>query len=178
MEKNYYGIFNSWDAYDDEIRKETREMLAECNDMKPEDISDEQIMQCIWETFNDERANLNETIPYGYIYAFANVGFWNGTRTGIKELGGELSNIIDYFGNDEIEIFADKYNVRAIGSNHDGRTTILFRWVDSAQDKDYIADKLHKGELTEENFIRHTKSIRPFVAKVYGWKQFGRHASK
>lgn len=175
--KDYFGIFNSWDCYDEEIQKETREMLAECNDIPVEEVSDDWVYESISDWLENEKANLDKELD-GTIIAFANVGLWYGRRTGYKVVGSNLSDILQsFYGGDECEFYADKYNVYARAAHHDGTNFITFRIVDSEK-VDKLCDDIYNGKIdSREKLFRKTKSIRPFIAKIYGWKQFGRHAA-
>ena len=53
--------------------------------------------------------------------------------------------------------------------HHDGRHHILFRYVESIEKYEHLGERLANGNLNEEQFRKATKSIRKFVAKVYGW---------
>lgn len=177
MSKNYFGIFNSWDCHDEEIQQETREMLAECNDLTEDEVSDDMVTEAIMDCLYDEKANLDIEVN-GYIIAFANIGLWDGKHIGYKEIGTNVSEILDHFyGGEECEWFADKYNVRARSSHHDGTNSMVFRYVETEEKRDRICDDIYNGCITDEKqFFKRTKSIRPFVAKTYGWTQFGRQA--
>ena len=172
--KNYFGIYNSWDRYDEDLQNETREMLAECNDIPVEEVSDEWVMESIEGNLDDEKSNLDISTG-GYIIAFADLGFWNGRTTGYKMIGANVNNIFDSFlGGDECEWYADRYNVRARASHHDGSHYICFRYVDSYEQAEKVGKKIRSGAIkSEADFFRYTKSIRPFVAHTYGWQEFG-----
>lgn len=176
--KDYFGIFNSWDCIDDDIRKETREMLAECNNMETNEVPDEWVTESILDCLGDEKMNLDIETG-GYILAFANVGLWYGRRIGYKEIGTNVKDIFEsYFGGDDCEWYGDKYNIRAISYDHDGRTYMVFRYVSSREEMERVCEKIWDGRIKDEkSLFRATKSIRPFVARTYGWKEFGRQKS-
>lgn len=174
--KDYFGIFNSWDRFDDEFLCEMREGIAECNDIEPSEITDEWLYEHFWEYLGDEKANLNKETD-GCIIAFADLGFWNGRRIGYKKIGTNVADIFNIYANGdyEVEWYADRYNVRLNAAHHDGTHHIVFRYVKSADKADEIYEKIFDGRIsTEEEFFRATKSIRPFVAHIYGWKMYGR----
>lgn len=176
MNKNYYfGIFNSWDTIDEDIRKETREMLAECNDMAVDDVPDEWITDSIMRSLDDERMNLDIEID-GIIIAYADLGFWFGRRVGYKIVGSKIKNVLDWIDNCmDCEWYADHYNVRCTACNHDGRHNIVFRYVDNVEMAEKITNAIYNGRIeTEQDFFKASKSIRPFVARAYGWKEYGK----
>lgn len=159
-------IFNSNDVLDDDIRKEVREMLQESN----ENVTEDDVTGYIQDGIYDEKDNLDMNLGYGHIIAYAKVWLWDGKRIGIKLLEPNLREIIGYFGNDDIEIYADRYNIRAIGHHHDGKTEIVFRWIDDAKNVDVIYERLNSEKtLTEDYLFKKTKSILPQVKEIYGW---------
>lgn len=179
MKKDYFYIFNSWDTIDDEIREETRQMLAECNNRDEKDIPEEWITNSIMSDLDDERINLDIPIN-GTIIAYADLGFWYGRRDGYKIVGSNIKDALDWIdGCDDCEWYADRYNVRCKGYNHDGTHNIVFRYVEDGDKAERIAEAIYNGTIdNEQDFFKATKSIRPFVAKAYGWKQYGKQASK
>ena len=174
--KDYFGIFNSWDRFDEELLREMREDIAECNDIEPSEITDEWLYEHFWEYLEDEKANLSKETD-GCIIAFADLGFWDGRRIGYKKIGSNVADILDSFtdGDYEVEWYADRYNVRLNAAHHDGTHHIVFRYVESEDKADEICEKIFDGRIsTQKQLFRATKSIRPFVAHIYGWKMYGR----
>ena len=69
----------------------------------------------------------------------------------------------------EFNYFCDKYNVRAEMHQHDGCHYVLFRVAKSVEDAERIVDAIASGRMTEKQFRKATRSLRPAVAKIYGW---------
>ena len=117
----------------------------------------------------DEKMNLNKEIN-GIIMAFANLGFWNGRKSGAKQFTDNINSIIwadqscDYF-----KIYADRYNIKGQMSHHDGTHYLLYRIAPNYEIAEEIMNRADRGELTEEYFKRKTKSLRKYVANIYGW---------
>lgn len=142
-----------------------------CEGMKGE-ITDEEITPeyyyaCCNDEIYDERANLHKDVD-GYIVAFADLGLWNGRVNGAKLVGTNVSDIL-YSDCDYVTWYCDPYNVRCHATHHDGRNNILYRVADSKEQAELLVDKIAYKGMTEEQFRRATKSLRPYVAKVYGW---------
>lgn len=173
--KNYFCIFNSWDCSDEDIRTETRKMLAECNNMAEQDITDDWITDSIMSWLEDEKQNLDKETG-GCIIAMCNVGRWNGRASGYKIIGSNIADILSsYYGGQDCEYYADCYNVRARADHHDGSNYILFRMAADEEQAEQICESIYNGTIrTEDQFMKRTKSIRPFIAHIYGWRQFGR----
>lgn len=126
------------------------------------------------EYLDDERANLNIVVP-SPIIAIADLGLWNGRRMGYKMI--ESSNISDCLYTDrdiyDVEWYCDAYDFRATMWHHDGMNEILYRMrkedVSDYQWDDFLY-KLYTGKAKRKDITRYTKSLQPFIAKVYGWK--------
>lgn len=176
--KHKFEIFSSWDVIDDEVRKDTREMLAEANGIAENKVPPTWIDDAIMSGLDDEKSNLNIDTG-GYILAFVNLGLWDGKHIGYKQIGTNVNDIFNsFYGGDDCEWFADKYNVRAVASHHDGRNSVVFRLVETKEQMNRLCEKIWAGQIKDEQTLfRTTKSIRPFVARTYGWKQFGRHSN-
>jgi hypothetical protein len=118
---------------------------------------------------DDERGNLDKKVN-GYIVAFADLGFWYGRRNNAKLVGDNVKDILDSsYGCDYNTFYCDQYNVKFEGSHHDGSHSILFRVAKDKDTAERLADKIAYHEMTEEAFRKATRSLRPYVAKVYGW---------
>lgn len=115
----------------------------------------------------DERTNLDVDVD-GWIVAFADLGLWMGRRIGSKVIG---NNVADILSSDceYVTWFCDPYNVRCRATHHDGTNYILYRVAESKEKAEEIARKISYRKMSEEQFRRATKSLRPYVANVYGW---------
>jgi hypothetical protein len=132
-----------------------------------EEITPEYYYTCRNEEIYDERINLHKDVD-GYIVAFAELGLWNGNTNGAKIVGTTVSDIL-YSDCDYVTWYCDPYNVRCSAAHHDGRNYILYRVADSKEQAERLVNKIAYEGMTEEQFRRATKSLRPYVAKVYGW---------
>ena len=116
---------------------------------------------------DDERCNLNTYVD-GYIVAFASLGLWFGRRNGAKIVGEKVSDILSS-DCDYVTWYCDRYNVRCDGTHHDGKNHILYRVAKNKEHAEWLVDKIAYDNMSEEEFKKRTKSLRPYVAKVYGW---------
>jgi hypothetical protein len=116
---------------------------------------------------DDERLNLNESVD-GCIVAFASLGLWNGRVNGAKVVGDNVKNILRCNG-DYTKWYCDTYNVRCVDVHHDGRNYYLYRVAKNREQAEKLVDKIAYGGMTEEQFRKATRSLRPYVAKVYGF---------
>lgn len=175
MKEKTFTIFNSWDRYEDEVMDDIRASLAECNEMELSEVSDEWVNDSFWNWLEDERMNLNEEVD-GVIIAMANVGTWRGLFPGYKIFDGNIASILHSY-EDDVHWYADKYNVRMNSANHDASSSAVYRVAKSYEDAERIAEKIYNGEMDEQTFFRQTKSLRPYIAKIYGWKNYGRQSA-
>jgi len=116
---------------------------------------------------DDERANLNVNVD-GYIVAFANLGLWNGRFNGGKVIGTNVKDILSS-DCDYCTWYCDPFNVKMDGSHHDGENHILYRVAENRVQAERLVEKIAYHGMTEEQFRHATKSLRPYVANVYGW---------
>lgn len=115
----------------------------------------------------DERANLAIDV-HGYIVAFGSLGLWNGRVNGAKMVGYEVADILSS-SNDYVTWYCDVHNVRYEGVHHDGTNYALYRVARSKEHAESLLNRIAYGNMTEEQFRRETKSLRPYIAKVYGF---------
>ena len=125
-----------------------------------------------YEYLEDERMNLN--IPLNSkVICIADIGLWNGRRHGYKMMGTNLNSLLQFMDScDYAEFFCDNYDVRGRQSHHDGTHFLLYRQLKptlSEQQLENFLDKLYYGTLKKGDISRYTLSLRPLVAKVYGW---------
>lgn len=169
-----FGIYESYGLWDEKDIEEVRKGLAEANDMELDEVPDDWVYEDINDNYlADEKANLNNETG-GVIVCYGRIGRWDGTVTGGLICGTNVTSIFDFHGCDEGKWFADKYNVRATLYHHDGRNHLLYRYVENKDKAEALMDRFRKKDLTEAQFMKATKSIRPFIAHVYGWKEYGR----
>ena len=116
---------------------------------------------------DETRRMLNIHID-GCIVAFANLGLWDGHHNGGKIIG---DNIRDIFSArcDYATWFCDAYNVRCDATHHDGTNHIIYRIAPSRETAEKLVKKIAYNGMTEEQFRKATRSLKPFIAKVYGW---------
>ena len=154
--------YEEWEAcmLEDYPDKESREE----DDIE---ISYERYMEDCSIFLDDERDNLNIPVD-GVIIAFASLGLWNGRRNCSGKVGTKVSDIL-YSGCDYLTWYCDRYNVRCKAIHHDGINYYLYRVAKDEAQADELANKVTNGMMTEEQFRKATKSLRPYVAKVYGF---------
>jgi len=123
------------------------------------------------EWLDDERANLDKPLDgEQVIVAFADMGLWWGRPKGASVVGDNVHDIFETGANyDWVRFYADRYNVRAELGHHDGTHYVLFRVAKSREQAERLVESIAYGSMTEKQFRKATRSLRPLVAKVYGW---------
>ena len=116
----------------------------------------------------DERSNLNVDVD-GVIVCFANLGLWDGKHEGASVFRSKINEIL-YSECDYVRWYCDQYNVRCKAIHHDGTNHYLYRVAKDEETAKKLAYKFVYEGMTEEEVRKRTKSLRPYVAKVYGWK--------
>ena len=153
---------DEWQDYLEEVENESGEKL---NDNEKY----EKIANLLDEYFQDELTNLNIKTDNNII-AIASLGLWNGRKKGYKLLSNNVNSILNGFDCDYIEIYADKYNIKFKGIHHDGQNYIEFREIREGVNIDNLLNAIYTGkEIPRQKLNYYTKSIRHYVADVYGW---------
>lgn len=138
----------------------------------PEDVNDHDVYAFAEESLSyqldDERMNLNVETE-GRILAIANLGLWDGRRQGYKILGNNVSDIFN-ISETYNEYYSDGYNIKASCIHHDGTNLIKYRVIREDRNIDNLLDAIYNGEkISPWKLSYYTKSLHPYVAKVYGW---------
>lgn len=168
-----------WTSDYDNIKAIAEEEMEYRKSELDEEISEEEAIDFAYELNNDylddERCNLDKEVN-GYIIAMAfrssaRYGVWGGNgNKGYKLCGTNVSDILST-SSDWAEWYGDTYNIRGEFADHDGGDSVIYRVAKSEEDAGRIAEKIWSGEISsEEEFRKATKSLYPYVAKVYGWK--------
>lgn len=129
------------------------------------DCSEDELYRIMWDTnqdyLDDERANLHKTVE-GVIVVIADLGLWNGRRPGFKVIeSGNIADILYDEACDYCDWYADDKDIRFTGHHHDGTNHYLYRVFKGNPDDLY--------DMTPDEMIQATTSLRPHVAAVYGW---------
>jgi hypothetical protein len=140
---------------------------AMADEITEEEITPEYYNYCCGLYMDDERINLDIEVD-GYIVAFADLGLWNGRFNGGKLIGTNVRDILSS-ESDFNTWYCDPYNVKCEAIHHDGTNYILYRVAKSKAQAETLVNKVAYEDMTEEQFRRATKSLRPYVANVYGW---------
>ena len=106
------------------------------------------------------------------IVVIADLGLWNGRKPGYKVI--ESGNISDCLVDDSdyCEWYCDSNNLRCTAHYHDGTNHYLYRMFKvglTERQKQTFLSKIYFGTVTPKDMTRYTKSIRPNIAKVFGW---------
>ena len=128
----------------------------------------ERLQDDIRYTYDDEKLNLNKTLPNNII-AFGSVGRWNGKFNGGKIMGNKLNEIL-YTGDcPDIAVTYDRFNVHSTLAHHDGRHSMTYRMIKNGVDADWLLEKqVYGGGLSKSDISRYTTSLVPYIKEVYG----------
>lgn len=173
MAKYYFSLFNSQEINDERVFSDIKKSLAESNNISMDKVPNEWVYDVFSDYINDVKQDLDIETD-GYIVAYCKIGLWSGNAIGYRTFGTNIKNIFDYCGCDDGEWYTDRYNVRAVLSHHDGKNYLVFRYVKDENTLERVCNNIYNGKIrTEDNFFRVTKSILPFIAKAFGWKNYG-----
>lgn len=146
----------------------------EMNNMDDDPNDEDAIYKWMCETNNDylydEMSNLNKQAS-GRILIIADLGLWNGRRLGYKILGCNIKEIFDMSGSfDYAEFYGDGYNIKGTEHHHDGTNYYEYRVIREDRNIENLLDAICNGEeISRKKLNYYTKSLYPYVAKIYGW---------
>lgn len=152
--------------------KEGYKEIAEENGWD-EDIDDENnLWNYIYEELDhyidDERMNLDVTTD-GRILVVTDLGLWYGRRQGYRILDGNVKNILSA-DVDYVEWYSDGYNIKATAAHHDGTNYYEYRVIREDRNIQNLLDAIYNGEeITRKKLNYYTRSLEPYVRRVYGW---------
>lgn len=160
-----YGMYSLEEM--EQAEQNARERLEEFEDTTTD--VDTAVYEDIDMWFDDEKLNLNKKLD-GRILCIADMGLWDGRRTGYKILGNNLNEVLTCgIGCDEKEVYCDAYNVYAEGYHHDGRNHVEFREIREDKNIEPLLNKLYSNEpISRADIRRYTKSLRPYIKSIYG----------
>ena len=133
--------------------------------------------------FEDQQVNLDKELP-NRIVALASVGTWRGKRTGYKDIGYNLKDILQSYSCDFVTFFVEDEEVQFIGHHHDGTNTVTFRvpkeglrfcpYCHTETESELCPECEHATEDPEirsgwEPTWENTESIAKYVKEIYGW---------
>lgn len=128
----------------------------------------EWVDECLSNDLDDERCNLDEEVD-GVIVVFADLGLWDGHHQGSRIEGTNVKNIL-HSDCEYVKWYCDRYNVRCTAAHHDGRNTYLYRVARDMDTAKRLVEKIAYEGMTEQQFMKATKSLTTYVARVYGWR--------
>ena len=160
-----YGMYSLEETK--QAEQDARERLEEFEDTTTD--VDTAVYEDIDMWFDDETSNLDKQLD-GRILCIADMGLWNGRRSGYKILGNNLNEVLTAgIGCDEKEVYCDGRNVLAKGYHHDGRNYVEFREIREDRNIENLLDKIYSGqEVTRREINYYTRSLRPHVKQIYG----------
>lgn len=153
--------------------KEDYKEIAEINGWDEDTDDSENLWRYVQETnamyLDDERANLNVKID-GRILVIADLGLWDGRHQGYKILKDNVSEILYDRDAEYAEWYSDGHNIKATVHHHDGTNYYEYRVIRENRNIQNLLNAIYNGdEITRKMLNYYTKSLHPYVAKVYGW---------
>lgn len=168
MEEREHIIWSNECSAVEDLRESTEENNPDC--------SDDEIYEIMCETnaeyLDDERMNLDIQMAEP-ILVIADLGLWNGRRSGYKEIvSGNIRDCL-YSDNDYSTWYVDRHgDMRCDDIHHDGVNHYLYRAYKegiSEERKDWLKDKIYTGTVTQSDIDRVTKRLGDEIGRVYGW---------
>ena len=152
--------------------KESYKEFIEINGLDADPEDPDKLYEYVHETLthylNDEFVNLNVPTE-GRVIAIADLGLWNGRKQGYRILTKSVNSLF-IVNEDYNEYYSDGYNIKATCVHHDGVNYIEYRVIREDRNIQNLLNDIYDGkEITRKQLNYYTKSLHPYVAKVYGW---------
>lgn len=168
-----------WDSRPDLSKEDIAYIRADMKEMEVEgadSLTDEEVEAYYLNNINPdyydgERSNLDRELP-GTVIAIADLGLWQGRRSGYRILGSNLNDVLlsHVNGASELSVYGDGYNIRADEAHHDGTNHYMYRMMIPGKDASPLLNALYEGKDVPKAMLnRYTRSLYPYVARVYGW---------
>lgn len=187
--QNYSKIFGvkrtiwSSDSYyvqDDDTKKQYRQDIADMQDCEADELTEEELAR-IWDEDNDfyldcERTNLDKDIngviiALGHRWSHYGAICGNG-REGTNIVGHNIADILRT-GADCADWWAEDYNIHGRTGDHDGSWSIVYRVCKDYEEAEKLQNLAYWGKLDNSDIMARTKSLYPYIAKIYGWPYRG-----
>jgi hypothetical protein len=152
---------------------EWKECMIKYDGASEEDVTLEAYYDDTDFCLDDERDNLDIDLDK-VVVCFIDLGLWDGRyRAAMVCKHQNVNSIFDFMAAsrscDYFDFYCDRYNVRSRASHHDGTNYALFRLCESAEQAERVTDQWVHEKASEEKIRKRTRSLRPYVAKVYGF---------
>lgn len=181
LKRVIWNDFSFYSLSDKEQEEYKRYLIAE--GLEDEDVTDEQVAQHWFDdidiNFDDEEDNLshgfleNDGCILAMLKRSSRYGAICGNgREGLKICGHSLAAIMHiHAGSDaeNMDVYAQDYNIHAKLYDHDGSNHIVFRVCKNDYEAEKIIHRFKIGEIGFDTIMKRTKSLYPLVADVYGW---------
>lgn len=176
-------IWNSESFYtqDDDVKEQYKRDIMEQYDIDDEEELTEEKLARYWYEDNEfnydcERDNLSKDID-GCIIALAHrsshYGIWGGNgREATKVIGYNIAGILETTA-DDAGWWAEDYNIEGCLSDHDGSWYVTYRVCKDYSEAEKLQDMAYEGKLDNAGIMARTKSLYPYIAKIYGWPYRG-----
>jgi len=161
-----------WTNYDldyEDFRGQIEEAYPDYND----DQKNAVMYEINDDYLDDERMNLKIDVGEP-ILVIADLGLWDGRRSGYREIdSGLISDCLYSQGDYSTWYVNDKAEFVCDDIHHDGTNHYTYRvYLPEAGEatRDELKEKLYFGTATQKDIDRVTRKLGPDVANVYGWE--------
>lgn len=170
IKKWKYMIWSSFPDFD-AWRDDYKETYPDAT----EDEIDEMISDQNFDDLVVERGILDINLSEPII-AIADLGLWDGRRTGYREIPGNIAKCLDVYGSSSYEstwYLDDRNDLVCDDMHHDGTNHYLYRtWKKTAtpRQRANFINKIMTGEtITRRDITRLTERLGDAICAAHGW---------
>ena len=175
-------IWNTESYYeqDSNVQEQYKQDIMEMYDIEAEELTEEKLARYWYDdidfNLDCERTNLNKRID-GCIIALAHRSSHYGAicgngREATKIVGYNIADILETSA-DDADFWAEDYNIESRLSDHDGSWYVTYRVCKSYDEAERLQELAYTGKIDNATIMERTKSLYPYIAKIYGWPYRG-----
>lgn len=163
--------FIIWSSMNNSYESAIEDMRIEYPD-EPDDVLWQKYVEHNHDALDDERVMLD--IQYNEpLIIIADLGLWNGRRSGYKEItSGNLKDCLYTSDSEYCKWYVDEHgDFRGDEAHHDGVNHYLYRAfkpnITEEQMEDF-KDKIYRNDFTQKDIDRYTRSVGNDILKAHG----------
>ena len=157
--------------------KDSYAQFLEINEISGNPEDQDEVVNYMIETndeyLEDEKANLRTSGEP--ILVIANLGLWNGRKTGYAVIeSGDIAKCL-FSRCDYVNWYVDGADgeFRCEASHHDGTNRYLYRRFKNEVSEDAreeLLEKIYENKFSQEDLDELTIPLGPEIAKIFGWE--------
>ena len=141
-----------------------------------DDVPDERVVNEVyaqsewyWEDFKTEFGKFIKDSDYGFLLC-GDIGTWRGSVAGGCYVN-EFDDLYKFWEDcRDVKVYDEGGHLYIQATHHDGTNYYEYRVIREDRNIENLLDAIYNGEeISRARLNYYTKSLYPYVAKIYGW---------